>query len=101
MLYNLEPDRSLTGGAWYSDQDFESDFVDALNQGCYRILKQKRDTAKKLAGGPLAVNNHAYASVTDVCKYINELGLSKVSWVLFSGYRFNEWELVEPSITDH
>ena len=32
MLYHLEPDRSVTGGAWYSDQDFESEFVDILNQ---------------------------------------------------------------------
>ncbi|KAG7217993.1 hypothetical protein INR49_008145, partial [Caranx melampygus] len=29
MLYNLQPDRSVTGGAWYSDQDFESEFVEA------------------------------------------------------------------------
>lgn len=81
MLYNLEPDRSLTGGAWYSDQDFESDFVDALNQGCFRFLEKKRDNAKKLIGGPLVVNNHSYASVTEVCKFINELGISKVSLI--------------------
>ena len=37
MLYNLEPDRSVTGGAWYSDHDFESEFVEVLNQQCYRF----------------------------------------------------------------
>ena len=37
MLYNLEPDRSVTGGAWYSDHDFESEFVEVLNQQCYRL----------------------------------------------------------------
>ena len=41
MLYNLEPDRSVTGGAWYSDQDFESEFVDVLNQQCFKFLQQK------------------------------------------------------------
>ena len=42
MLYNLEPDRSVTGGFWYSnDQDFEVEFVDILNQQCYRYLKNK------------------------------------------------------------
>ncbi len=41
MLYNLEPDRSVTGGAWYSDQDFESEFVEVLNQQCYKFLEQK------------------------------------------------------------
>ncbi|XP_022251985.1 DNA-directed RNA polymerase III subunit RPC6-like isoform X2 [Limulus polyphemus] len=41
MLYNLEPDRSITGGAWYSDQDFESEFVEVLNQQCFKFLQQK------------------------------------------------------------
>ena len=41
MLFNLEPDRSVTGGAWYSDQDFESEFVEVLNQQCYKFLQQK------------------------------------------------------------
>jgi hypothetical protein len=41
MLYNLEPDRTVTGGAWYSDQDFESEFVEVLNQQCYKFLEQK------------------------------------------------------------
>ena len=41
MLYNLEPDSTVTGGAWYSDQDFESEFVDVLNQQCFKFLEQK------------------------------------------------------------
>lgn len=79
MLYNLEPDRSLTGGAWYSDQDFESEFVDVLNQQCYRFLEMKKNKSLEMIGGPLVVNNNSYASVADVWKFINELGISKVS----------------------
>ena len=41
MLFNVEPDISVTGGAWYSDQDFESEFVEVLNQQCYKYLQQK------------------------------------------------------------
>ena len=41
MLFNLEPDISVTGGAWYSDQDFESEFVEVLNQQCYKYLEQR------------------------------------------------------------
>lgn len=41
MLYELTPHESLTGGAWYSDQDFESEFVEVLNQHSLRFLKQK------------------------------------------------------------
>ena len=37
MLYHLDPDRSVTGGAWYSDgKDFEAEFVEILNQQCHR-----------------------------------------------------------------
>lgn len=49
MLFNLEPDRSITGGSWYSDNEFESEFVEILNQQCYRMLTQKAETAKTLA----------------------------------------------------
>ena len=41
MLYDLMPDESITGGAWYSDQDFESEFVQVLNQQCLKFLEQK------------------------------------------------------------
>ncbi len=41
MLYNETPDESVTGGAFYSDQEFESEFVDVLNAQCYRYLENK------------------------------------------------------------
>lgn len=47
MLFNLQPDRSVTGGSWYSDNEFESELVDVLNQQCYRILQQKAEGAKQ------------------------------------------------------
>ena len=78
MLFNLEPDRSVTGGAWYCDQDFEAEFVDVLNQQCYRFLQEKLEGTKDCKGGPIAARNISYASLKDVWKYINELGISKV-----------------------
>ena len=41
MLYDLQPDKSVTGGAWYSDQDFESEFVDVLTNQCHKFLLTK------------------------------------------------------------
>ena len=41
MLADLTPDESVTGGAWYSDQDFESEFVEVLNQQCLKYLQHK------------------------------------------------------------
>ncbi|XP_012285446.1 DNA-directed RNA polymerase III subunit RPC6 isoform X2 [Orussus abietinus] len=78
MLYNLEPDRSVTGGAWYQDQDFEAEFVDVLNQQCYRFLEQKKETIKDGKGGPIAARNATYASSKEVWKFISDLGISKI-----------------------
>lgn len=78
MLYNLEPDRSVTGGAWYQDQDFEAEFVDILNQQCFRFLEQKREEANKWDGGPIDTRNIAFASSKEVWKFISDLGISKV-----------------------
>lgn len=41
MLFHLEPHESLTGGAWYSDQEFETEFVDILNDRCQQYLQRK------------------------------------------------------------
>jgi len=79
-LYDLEPDRSITGGAWYSDQDFESEFVEILNQQCHRFLRERLEKAGKKAAslGPLATRSAAAAPSSDVLKYITDLQISKV-----------------------
>lgn len=79
MLFNLEADRSVTGGAWYQDSDFESEFVDVLNQQCIRHLQYKRDEAKKSKDGPLAVLQLSYCSVKEVHKFITDLKISKIT----------------------
>lgn len=78
MLYNLEPDRSVTGGAWYSDQDFESEFVEILNQQCFRYLQQQLDKSRGCEGGPLAARNMSLVPSSEVLKFISELGISKI-----------------------
>lgn len=78
MLYNLEPDKSLTGGAWYNDQDFEAEFVGVLSQQCFRYLQQKQDQIKESYAGPREARNLSFASSKEVLKFISELGISKV-----------------------
>lgn len=78
MLYNMEPDRTVTGGAWYQDQDFETEFVDLLNQYSFHFLQERLENAKKLNEGPLAMKKMACCSVKQVHKYISDLGISKV-----------------------
>lgn len=78
MLYNLDPDRSVTGGAWYQDQDFETEFVDVLNQQSLRFLQLRKNAAKSMNEGPLAAMKLSCCSVKDVHKFISDLGISKV-----------------------
>ena len=78
MLYDLTPDESVTGGAWYSDQDFESEFVDVLNQHCLKFLQQKAFKAQATHKDPIARRTAALASSNEVCRFITELGISKV-----------------------
>ncbi|CAK1550518.1 unnamed protein product [Leptosia nina] len=78
MLYNLEPDRSISGGAWYQDQDFESEFVDILNRQCLRFLQQRADKIRNNPRGPIAGRTQSYATAVEVQKYITDLGISKV-----------------------
>lgn len=82
MLYNMEPDRTVTGGAWYQDQDFESEFVDILNQQSLRFLQMKLENARKLNDGPLATKKLSCCSVKQVHTFISELGISKVNRTL-------------------
>lgn len=81
MLYGLDPHRSLTGGAWYSDQDFESEFVTILNQQCFKYLSDKRQQAQANVDdvGPKAKMAIALTTLDDLWKYICNLGISKVN----------------------
>ncbi|CAO1421534.1 unnamed protein product [Diamesa tonsa] len=78
MLYNLDADRSVTGGAWYQDSDFDSELVDVLNQQCFRFLQQKRENAKKFKDGPIAAQRLALCTVEEVHKFISGLGIINI-----------------------
>ncbi|KAF6026814.1 POLR3F [Bugula neritina] len=78
MLYDLQPDKSVTGGPWYSDQGFESEYVDVLTNQCHRFLQNKYEDACGKHTDPITIKNSSYASVEEICEYISALGISKV-----------------------
>ena len=79
MLFDLEPGRSVTGGAWYSDSDFETEFVDVLNAQCLRYLVEKRlEGQKQDKEGPSAVFMKSICSVKEVHSFIKNLQISKI-----------------------
>lgn len=43
MLFELTPSREVTGGAWYTEQDYDAEFVDVVKHQCLQyILKQAK-----------------------------------------------------------
>ena len=78
MIYGLEPDPSVTGGAWYTEQDFESEFVEVLNQQCYRYLYDKLEKSRESREGPLTARNMSLATSKELLKFISDLGISKI-----------------------
>ncbi|EFX74838.1 hypothetical protein DAPPUDRAFT_56706 [Daphnia pulex] len=78
MLFDLQPDRSVTGGSWYTDGEFESELVDIVNQQCYRMLQQKAEAAKlKAMDGPLIVRNASFLSSKEICQMISDMNIVK------------------------
>ena len=81
MLIDLEPDRSVTGGAWYSGKEFESEFVEILNEQCYHYLCEKKEQAansSKFVNDPVLKKNAAFSSSKEIRDYIKNLGISKI-----------------------
>lgn len=41
MLFDIEPSRRITGGAWYSEQEFDSEFIEMLQKQAYLFILNK------------------------------------------------------------
>ncbi len=96
MLNEIEPDRSVTGGSWYSGNDYESEFIEVLGQQCLRFLfekvfiylfsiiklsvcfAQQSNSAKISQTNPVSRRNSSFVSSADVWKFIKDVGISKV-----------------------
>ncbi len=51
MLFELEPSREITGGAWYTGHEYDSEFIEVLRQQCHQYIKrEKRATLGTTAG---------------------------------------------------
>jgi DNA-directed RNA polymerase III subunit RPC6 len=39
MLADVEPSRQITGGAWYSEQEFDAEFIAVLLRMCHAYVR--------------------------------------------------------------
>lgn len=79
MLYELEPDSSVTGGAWYSaEQSFETEFVEILSQQCHKFLVEKRKSADETHSSISSRREASYATSVEVLRVIENSKISRV-----------------------
>lgn len=83
MLYEFEPDSCLSGGTFYSDQDFDAEFAGLLNLQCLKYLQAKVAVAKeKFPTEPLLRQSTSSIPAGEVLEHIRQLKISNVSTFL-------------------
>lgn len=61
MLYELEPSREITGGAWYTEHEYDAEFINVLRDQCVKFIMHKKR-----------------ATLDDVCDFVSASKLSQV-----------------------
>lgn len=61
MIYELEPSREVTGGAWYTENEFDHEFIKVLRNASLKFVLQKRT-----------------ATLGEIREYIKGIGISKI-----------------------
>ena len=80
MLYEMTPDPTITGGTWYSDHEFEAEFVRVLNEQCARLLDEKlEDSMRRFPNDPFVRRTSSYMSNTELVTLINDMGIANVT----------------------
>eukprot|EP01134_Creolimax_fragrantissima_P004414 CFRG4414T1 len=77
MLFNITPDRSLTGGVWYNEADFDKEFVNAMTHICaeYCIARRREATIEH----PHSLINRVKASCVSESELLEHIEKSNVS----------------------
>lgn len=80
MLYEMTPDPTITGGTWYSDHEFEAEFVRVLNEQCARLLDERlEESVKKFPNDPFVRRTSSFISSQELVTLVNEMGIATVS----------------------
>jgi DNA-directed RNA polymerase III subunit RPC6 len=80
MLYELTPDSTITGGIWYTDNEFEAEFARVLNDQCARLLdKRLEESLEKYPHDPFLQRTSSFMSSAELASSINEINIVTVS----------------------
>lgn len=80
MLFELTPDSNITGGPWYSDGEFEADFVRILAEQCARLLDERSKKSDETYPNDLILRRtNACLSSTELAASINQMGIATIT----------------------
>ncbi|KAG8845381.1 34-kDa subunit of RNA polymerase III (C) [Serendipita sp. 411] len=81
MMFHLTPSVEVTGGVWYHDQEFDSEFVKVMLDQIYGFIAGKslpRPTAK--CSSPIYARREAYRfpTISRIAEWLKKAGISDV-----------------------
>ncbi|KAF7721113.1 34-kDa subunit of RNA polymerase III (C) [Apophysomyces ossiformis] len=79
MLYNLTPSSEVTGGAWYTDQELDTDFIDSLKAACLKYISARSfPRIENVRDAVFGVDYEHYPTATEVRRFITESRISSI-----------------------
>ncbi|KAI9012644.1 RNA polymerase Rpc34 [Phycomyces nitens] len=79
MLFNTTPSSEVTGGAWYTDQELDTDFIDSLKAACLKYITARsfprNETVRDAVFG---ADHEHYPTATEVRRFITESRISSI-----------------------
>ncbi|KAI7901384.1 RNA polymerase Rpc34 [Cokeromyces recurvatus] len=79
MLFNVTPSSEVTGGAWYTDQELDVDFIESLKTACLKYIMSR--SFPRIEGVPDAVfgaDHEHYPTAAEVRRFITESRISSI-----------------------
>ncbi|KND01224.1 DNA-directed RNA polymerase III subunit C34 [Spizellomyces punctatus DAOM BR117] len=77
LLFELEPSTELTGGAWYTDNEMDMDFIEQLSAQVYKYITMKSFPPKN-KDAIYSASYSSYPTASAIHKFIGKSGLTTV-----------------------
>ncbi|KAG1515300.1 hypothetical protein G6F52_009714 [Rhizopus delemar] len=79
MLFNLTPSSEVTGGAWYTDQELDIDFIDSLKAACLKYITSRSfPRAEGIPDAVFGAEHEHYPTASEVKRFITESRISSI-----------------------
>ena len=80
MLFELTPDSKMTGGAWYSNGEFEAELVLILAEQCARLLNERWEKSGETYPNDVILRRTiACLSSAELAASINQMGIATIT----------------------